>query len=284
MKIQQLLILGLAAGNLFAGTPTATLPDKSSFNLFNPVPEELLRDFDTDRPDKTNSPHTLDAGHYQLEMDLLAYTWNKSGGVLSESQSWANANFRIGLNHQTDLQLLIPFYQVNRDSTPGLPHFSRKSGTGDLTVALKTNFWGNDQGDHAGGLELYVKTPTASRDMGNGKVEGAALFLLDTNLPNDFDLGLNSGIGISAEDHGTHYHPDLINTLSLSRALVGPFSGYLEFASMVPTHQASHWQASVDLGFILKIGKNLQWDTGINLGVTPQTPDLQPFFGISARF
>ncbi|MEO8614250.1 MAG: hypothetical protein ABI600_03855 [Luteolibacter sp.] len=62
------LRLPLAAGNLTAGT-LAAAPDKSAFNLFNPVPTDLLRDLDTDRPDKTNSPHTLDAGHVQLKMN-----------------------------------------------------------------------------------------------------------------------------------------------------------------------------------------------------------------------
>jgi len=29
------------------------LPDKSRYNLFNPTPKDLLREFATDRPDKT---------------------------------------------------------------------------------------------------------------------------------------------------------------------------------------------------------------------------------------
>ena len=38
-------------------------PDKSSYNLFNPVPENLMRDLSPDRPDVTESPFTVDAGH-----------------------------------------------------------------------------------------------------------------------------------------------------------------------------------------------------------------------------
>ncbi|HEY1244368.1 MAG TPA: hypothetical protein VGF29_06000, partial [Hyphomicrobiaceae bacterium] len=37
-------------------------PDRSQYTLFNPVPERLLRDMTTNRPDITESPFTVDAG------------------------------------------------------------------------------------------------------------------------------------------------------------------------------------------------------------------------------
>src|SRR2546421_5325321 len=51
--------------------------DKSQFNLFNPVPRELLRDLQTDRPDQTEGPYTIDAGHVQAELDLLNYSYDR---------------------------------------------------------------------------------------------------------------------------------------------------------------------------------------------------------------
>jgi hypothetical protein len=39
--------------------------DKSAFSLFNPTPRELMREMSTDRPDTTESPYTVDAGHFQ---------------------------------------------------------------------------------------------------------------------------------------------------------------------------------------------------------------------------
>ena len=76
MKITPLLVpvLLLAAGRCDAGTPARPDPDKDCYNLFKPVPDDLLRDMDTDRPDKSNSPHTLDAGHFQVETGLFTYT------------------------------------------------------------------------------------------------------------------------------------------------------------------------------------------------------------------
>jgi hypothetical protein len=37
-------------------------PDRSQYTLFNPTPDGQLRDMDTDRPNITNTPHTIDVG------------------------------------------------------------------------------------------------------------------------------------------------------------------------------------------------------------------------------
>jgi hypothetical protein len=36
-----------------------------------------LRELSTDRPDKTERPFTVDAGHFQLEMDLFSYACDR---------------------------------------------------------------------------------------------------------------------------------------------------------------------------------------------------------------
>src|SRR5262245_52301608 len=47
-----------------------SLGDKSGYNLFNPVPADQLRAMTLDGPGATESPYTVDAGHFQLEMTL----------------------------------------------------------------------------------------------------------------------------------------------------------------------------------------------------------------------
>jgi len=285
MKITPLLVpvLLLAAGRCDAGTPARPDPDKDCYNLFKPVPDDLLRDMDTDRPDKSNSPHTLDAGHFQVETGLFTYTRTTASGTRTENESWADMTLRIGLVHWAELQVEIPIYQSNRNTLMESRHTQRTSGNGDLTIILKTNCWGNDTGDTAGGMGFWVKTPTASDGLGNDKVEGGATFLLDLKLPGDFDLGINNGFGISANDDNG-YHTDIINSISVSHAIAGTLSGYVEFYSSVPTHGGGDWVGTVDVGCLLMIGRNVQVDAGLNIGVTSGADDCQPFVGISCRF
>ena len=48
--------------------------DKSQYWLFNPTPDSLLREMTTDRPDLTESPFTVDAGHVQFETTIVGYS------------------------------------------------------------------------------------------------------------------------------------------------------------------------------------------------------------------
>jgi len=285
MKIIPLIpfFLFLVAGPCPAATQPADAPDKSNFGVFNPVPDHLLRDFDTDRPDKTNSPHTLDAGRFQLEMGWLAFTRNQDAGTRTDHWTWADTTLRLGLTNWAELQLEIPCYQSNCDTDLASQMKDNRNGIGDLSVMLKTNCWGNDNGDTAGGLELFVKTPTATHNLGNGKYEGGAVFLFGMKLPGDFDLGINNGVSINANDDGG-YHAEIINSISISHGIVGPLAAYVEFYSSVPTQHSSDWQGTVDLGLLFMIGKNFQLDGGINIGVTHAADDIQPFTGMSYRF
>ena len=50
------------------------LPDKSHYTVLNPTPDTELRELSADRPDKTDSPLTVDAGHFQLEIDFGGFS------------------------------------------------------------------------------------------------------------------------------------------------------------------------------------------------------------------
>src|SRR5688572_5942243 len=66
-RVVALLLLTPAV--LFAGPPpTESVPHKSHYHLFNPTPRAQMREMSTDRPDQTESPYTVDAGHVQVEM------------------------------------------------------------------------------------------------------------------------------------------------------------------------------------------------------------------------
>src|SRR4051812_28837051 len=63
-----------------ASAPADSRPaDKSGYTLFNPVPANLMRDLSPDRPDVTESPYTVDAGHVQAELSFAE--WGKGDGT-----------------------------------------------------------------------------------------------------------------------------------------------------------------------------------------------------------
>src|SRR5271165_7071915 len=108
--IKSIAFLGplLAAGASVAAPETNSVPaDKTAYNLFNPTPDALMRELSPDRPDKTESPFTVDAGHYQLEMDFANYTYDDSGGTTTRAWNVAPFNVKAGLLNNVDLQLVF---------------------------------------------------------------------------------------------------------------------------------------------------------------------------------
>src|SRR6266446_9436759 len=109
-----LAMLGMAAGVERAGVAKPEI-DKSVFNLFNPTPAQFLRALDTDGPGSTESPYTVDAGHFQVEMTLLACTYDRKSfhGVTQRSEEWGIASMllKIGLLNQLDVQVLLEPYR-----------------------------------------------------------------------------------------------------------------------------------------------------------------------------
>src|ERR1041384_1354006 len=158
-------------------------PDKSGYTLFRPVPDSLMREMETDRPDKTESAYTVDAGHFQIEMDILGYTRDHTKDQRTESFGIASTNFKMGVVNHIDLQLVVESFNILETTDRGTGMHSRVSGYGDLTLRSKINLWGDDGGPTALSVMPFVKLPTAKHDLGNGAVEGGVIFPFAMELP-----------------------------------------------------------------------------------------------------
>jgi hypothetical protein len=85
----------IAVLSAFGGSMAAAAPavadgpvGKGQYNIFNPTPVDSMRELSPDRPDKTESPYTVDAGHLQLEMDFANCTWDEDGGITAAADDW----------------------------------------------------------------------------------------------------------------------------------------------------------------------------------------------------
>ena len=110
-------------------------------------PAKPLRELATDRPDLTESPITVDWGHSQLELELVSFARRPSVTVLE----FLNVNWKMGLSPTVDLQfVMLAHERVRFGSGTATTNFP------DLTVRLKKNLWGNDEGRSAFGLMPFV--------------------------------------------------------------------------------------------------------------------------------
>jgi hypothetical protein len=260
--------------------------DKSAFHLFNPTPSQYLRPMDTDGPGTTESPYTVDAGHFQIEMTFLAYTSEREpfNGETYELEAWAVAPMllRVGLFNQFEAQLVLDPHVSVRERV-GTNRVTLR-GFGDTTVRLKYNFWGNDSGRTAFAVTPYLKFPTSSEGLGNHSLEGGLIFPLSVTLPEDVWLGLTTRFDAVRDSAGPGYEMEFGNSIAVGHDLFGDLFGYVEFFSAVSTGRDAPWVGTFNTGLIHRITDDVQLNGGVNLGVTRSADDWSAYFGMAWRF
>lgn len=244
-----------------------------------PARAAAKREMNTDRPDATESPFTLEPGRVQLEMDFATYGREENGGETTTAWEAAPLNLRFGLTPDFEAGFfVVPFRRVTEETATG--GRTRRSGAGDVTLRGKWNFSGNDDGETGWGAIADLKLPTAARGLGNGKVEGAL------TLPVAFSLGAGwSGAAMTSveavyADEGT-YRAAWTNTLTAGRDLAENVGMFVELAST--TGDGAH-VATFNFGLTRSVGPDLQFDAGANLALTKAATDLVLFAGMARRF
>jgi len=262
--------------------------DKSQYHLFHPTPRESMRELSTDRPDQTESPYTVDAGHFQFEWDFVNYVYDRHNAAHAnervETFTVMPVNLKAGLCNYADLQVVIDSFVHERTKDFAAGTSETREGFGDVTTRLKINFWGNDGGKTALGTLAYVKFPTAQDGLGNNVVEPGILFPFSAELPAGFGMGAMTGVEFTAGDSQKLRHADFVNSITVGHDIVGNLGAYVEFFTVVSTQDSSDWVGAVDGGFVYAVTENIQLDAGVNVGVTRAADDINPFVGMSVRY
>ncbi|MEO6003034.1 MAG: transporter [Opitutus sp.] len=234
----------------------------------------------TDRPDATESPYTVDVGHFQIESDFVSHVDDREAGEHVRQTKVAAFNVRMGVTRTTELGLFITPWTTRTESGPSLAS-RRTSGFGDLGLRAKFNLWGNDDGESAGGFIIDLSLPTADRGLGSDTVEGTLLIPFDFQLGGGWGLGAMSGVNVRGRPSGSGHRPVLITTATLSHDIAGQVGAYAEITSEVGDGSAV---TAFDVGLTWAINSNLQLDVGANIGLSTAATDLEVFAGASRRF
>ncbi len=272
-----LLLSCLAAADAGAGPP-----DKSMYWLGNPTPRGFMRAMSTDRPDTTESPITVDAGHVQLEMSFVDYATDRrtADGARTESFTAAPLNFKLGLLDDTDLQVVLQPYLHERTEDALAASVVTDQGFGDVTLRLKHNLWGNDGGETALALMPFITLPTGAAGLSSEHLEGGIIVPFSLALPDDFELGLMAEVDFlhSGGEGATVF----LHTAVLGREIVDSLRGFVEYAGVASTHEA--YQPSLNTGLVWTLTENLALDLGVRIGLNRHAEDFGLFLGLSIRY
>lgn len=274
---------GRLALALFPGLVAGAAVDKSAYSLANPVPADQLRELSTDRPDQTESPYTVDAGHVQVELDFINYTRDDADGVRTSDLSVAPLNLKLGLTSRVDVQLMIDPLVRSRVEDRNTGVTERARGFGDVTTRVKFNLWGNDGGSTAAAIMPFVKWPLSANAVRNGETEGGLIFILGFELPAGWSSAVMTEVDWVSDGTGGR-STEWVNSITFSRDITERLGGYIELFTVTGDAPGFRWQAQFDAGLTYAVSENVQLDLGCNFGLTDSAPDYQPFIGFSRRF
>ena len=226
-----------------------------------------LRPLSTDRPDVTESPHTVDAGHFQFEMEIANWSRNE--------YSFCELNSKIGLDPSTDLQLVTPFYTHVDDGGEGF---------GDIQIRLKHNFWGNDDGPTAFAVMPFIKLPTANRDLGNGKFEGGLIVPFSFEGPAGWECAVMAEGDVETDEDEDGSHLVAVTSATTSHSVTETTGIFLELVSVLSSESSKNWEAYFNTGMVWAFKPMWQLDGGVRVGLTDASVDFMPFLGVSSKF
>jgi hypothetical protein len=260
--------------------------DKSGYSLFDPTPDDLMRKFAPDRPAKGFSVRTIDAGHFEIETDLVNYTYSNSSGVSTRSYQALDPTFKLGLTNWMDFEVQFNGLQYTQSFDRTSPfNFQNATGFGDVLLRTKINMFGNDSGPIGFALIPYVKLPSSTPLISNGAVEGGLIAPLALR-PGDFIVTLMTEVDDLKSATGNNRYANFVNLVSVSHAVPGTegVNATVELYSSAGTDPGTAPIYTLDFGMNFRLSQHVILDAGLNLGLNNAAPKAQVYTGISVRF
>ncbi|HVV87045.1 MAG TPA: transporter [Kofleriaceae bacterium] len=272
------LLVALPAASARAGVFDVLEPD-TDYTLFHPAPRSELRELV-----RETSPYSIDAGHAQIDVDLVSATWGSDGSMSDRELDVMGFNARLGLTRRSDVQVEFHPYRETRVSAAGAS-MQHDRGIGDTTVRLGLNLWGNDGGRTAAGLAPFVRIPTGTGGVGTGALEGGVTIPMELRLPLHLRAALSTEAEFADDVHGRRgVHPRLGVTAGLEHELVGPVSLTAEWRTTVDAEGAvMTYDQEVSSDATITINRDTEVRVGAALAMPQVRAGINPFVQMSYR-
>ena len=245
----------------------------------NPA-KTALRDLAADRPDSTESPITVDKGHWQIETSVVGVAKNSSGGMDTKTWTWGETNLKYGISNNIDLQLIFAPYIFESVEVGGAKTDTEDAG--DITLRMKWNMWGNDGGRTSFALFPYVKIPTKTA-FSNGRWEGGVILPFAIDLNEKWSLGLQAEVAYVYDEADSDHDIDLLHTAVLGYSVTDRIGVYIEYLGIMNS-DSNPYESYASGGITYAITDQFQWDIGAVYGLNDEAEDSNVFTGFTTKF
>lgn len=243
-------------------------------------PEPLV----TDRPDRTESTHSIPAGFAQFEVGWT-YIGNESMGETRGSHSLPEALLRVGIGGGFEARVGFSGFIFEDGSVAGTTASdTHDSGAGDTSLGLKLEVarWTGGRIAVLGSASL----PTGADGFSSQRVDPAFLLLVSHPLGDRFGVGYNVGLRWATESDASGDLDTQLEapySLSLGVAVTDRLSAFLEGFGAFGLDSNRPAEHSLDSGFVLLLTNVYQLDVSGGVGLNEAADDWFIGAGFSVR-
>jgi hypothetical protein len=218
----------------------------------------------------TETPVTVQPGHFLLEMDALSFKVDRQPGLKYTAFGAATTFLTTGITSRLDLQLGAEFYVSQKFDAAGL--IDRQSGVGDVYIRAKYRFYESNDTYTAVAVMPYVKLPTNSGGVGNDSVEGGIIVPFHTELIGGFVFGAMGELDFLRNDANNGYDTYWYGSASLTGHFF-KFLGLYGEAVAAKSSGGKPWEGTLGAGATLRVSKYAWWDFAIYRGISDGAAD-----------
>lgn len=246
-------------------TCSAQQDSQKKYTLFNSVPKSLMREMETDRPDVTESPYTVDAGHIQYEADVIRLKREESEQTRTKTLLINQANVKIGITASTAIQIGFQSYGVQNETDKKSGDISKTRGFGDITLRIKQNITGNNNGNFVMALLPYANIPSSQYD-DESRFEYGLIVPMLYKFAGEWNLGFQVEVDRLKDQDLPEMHTEFLQTLTISHPLTKSIDGIAEtyYTYDFKAHEFSNY---INAALQMEVAKNFKLDAGLNYGL-----------------
>ena len=220
------------------------------------------------RAQVTEVPHTVQPGHFLVEMDALGLTLDRDGPNKYTALGVATTLVTTGLTPTLDVQLGAELFIDQKIESGSFT--DRRSGIGDVYARVKWKFF--DEAGTAVALLPYIKVPTNTGGVGNDAVEGGLIVPWSTHLPTGLEVAAMAEVDFKRNPADNGYDTFLYASAFAKQQLVGGFALYGE-ATMGKSSGGEPFASTLGVGATFSVTSHIWWDYAIYKGISDGAAD-----------
>jgi hypothetical protein len=236
------------------------------------LPEPLV----TDRPDFTESPNAVAAGHFQVEGGATFSSVDEE-----DADTFGEVLVRIGFGKGWEARIGVPSYE--RIDGPG----GSVSGFGDPSVGFKLRLTPETDlqpGRPEAALLVGTSIPSGDEELSDGTWQPEARIALAWGINPVLSVSSNVGYAYTEDPAAGQRFHQILASLSLGLALTERLGAFIEGYGFSEETVGGSETGYMDAGFTWLIGNDLQLDVRAGQGFNDADPDWFVGAGAALRW